>query len=164
MNFTRVIWVTITCLLSVASFRVGIHYGLQQFEIVDSPGKAFMIAAHLKKIKNGKIDFIEKRLESNLTDELINYGKYLDHGKPWLFWPYDMEKFEDFFGNTRVNKEFIEEAISYRRANPIQMPYVLSNCTGEKDNEDFCKLIFKRLFYYDKAMSADSREDIGWVK
>lgn len=146
------IWIALLLLFSTASFKFGIEYGIYQHQITDSSYKAFLAASQLKKIDENEYGLIKAIQQSKLTDEIINYGKYLDHGKPWLFWPRTSEALYSLNVGSMSREEYMKKAIIYRKNHPVKMRYDLSQCTGGNEKSDFCKMALKQQSYYDLAM------------
>jgi hypothetical protein len=149
------LWVTLLLIVGIASFKLGIYTGLYQFQLYDSPYKAFMAASQLKLLENQQLNLIKSIQEPRLTEEIVNYGKSLEHGNSWLLWPYfkdDDYYLSELFGDRPSREEFMKKAISYRRTHPIDFPYDLSECNGKNKNEEPCKTVLDIKLYYDKAM------------
>jgi hypothetical protein len=115
-----------------------------------------MAATQLEKIQNKETAIVETIQQNRLTEEIINYGKFLDHGIPWLLWPENIMNNSDLFDKPPSRKEFMEKAIAYRRNNPIEFPYDLTKCEGNNRKEEPCKTFLKINFYYKKAMGMNN--------
>jgi hypothetical protein len=48
-----------------------------------------------------------------LNNEIANYGRFIETGKPWILWPY--------IGSSDREK-FIRRAVKYRIENPYEIP------------------------------------------
>ncbi len=140
-------------LFGLVSFRIGIQYGVYQQRIIDSPNKAFVATVQLQHLDKEKYDLIRAIQKNILTNEIINYGKYLDHGKPWIFWPYTPNESDDITGIKKTPDEYIKMSLRYRKEQEFQMPIDLSMCTDDYKKSDLCKRIIENQSYYDKAIS-----------
>jgi len=154
------LWIVLLIIVSIASFILGATTGIYQFELYDSPYKAFLAAALLEKLEKQNITFIKLVQESKLTDEIVKYGeclnydKYLGYVIPWLIWPYSSHQMSDLLGPSLPREEFIKKAINYRRIHPIEYPYDVSICAGDNKDEEFCEYVLRKKKYYDNAMQS----------
>jgi hypothetical protein len=127
--------ITFILILILAALKLGIHIGVYQFQLYDSPYKAFVASKQLEKLKSQEQALVKAIQNEKLTKEIINYGKFCDHGFSWILWPLTNNKTNELFEEAPSRKEFIQKAIKYRKNNPVEFNHDLSDKT-----------------YYDKAI------------
>lgn len=106
----------------------------------------------LTQIENDQVDRVKTYHEISLTDELINSGRYLTHGKPYSIVTIDSLKEHEDIIPKQQREFFLQKAVEYRKLKPIEWPYNMSACTGENIDE-FCKHVLMKKKYYDKSMN-----------
>lgn len=149
------IWFTILVLTAVVFFKVGVYVGIYQFELHDTPFKAFMAAKQLELIESKKYSFMKSIQEDKLTKEIVNYGKLLEHGMPWMLWPHNSSNPAEYLVEAPSREEFMKKAIQYRKSHPIEFPYNLSECTEENMPENHCMDMLEFKTYYDKGIEGN---------
>ena len=153
------LWIAILIIVGIASFKLGFTTGIYQFELYESPPKAYMAAMHLESIDNKRYNRIKIVQQNNLTHEIVKYGeslnydKYFDYVMPWLLWPYNSHPMRDLIPSPS-REEFIKKAINYRRTHPIDWPYDLSQYTDENKDTEWYKNLLRKKQYYDSAMQS----------
>ncbi len=147
-----ILWVILIIVISVISFKAGIDFGNYQLTICDSPAKAFMAAKQLEMIDNKEYEKVKTIQQVRLTNEIVKYGRFLEHGTPSLLTPLYVWPLSNDFKSPNM-KEFIESAIEYRKANPIEPHFAASQeCIEEKPKSDLCKKIIELNVKYEKLL------------
>ena len=147
-----VLWPILLILTSIISFKIGIDFGIYQLTICDSPAKAFMAAKQLEMIENKEYDKIKTIQQVRLTDEIVNYGRFLDYGVPSLLTPLYVLPLSNDFKSPNM-REFIKTAINYRNTHPIEPHFAASiDCIEGKIKSEFCEEIIELNKKYQKIL------------
>ncbi len=144
-------------LFGAVMFRIGVQCGAWKFALVDSPYKAYIAAVNLQKLEREDYTFLKIMNEHSLTREITNYGLYLEHGKPWIFWPYPPDGRDGFPGSgSAVNspEHFIKFAIRLRKSRPVERDSLAELCRDRYKGSDFCVQAAERDAAYYRALSS----------
>jgi hypothetical protein len=94
-------WLVALVACAVAAGTIGFFAGVRaavwEHYLRDSSAKASVLTHELRILRAGKTDMLIEAKEAELDGEIYTFGRYLEEGRPWVFWPessaYDHDKY-----------------------------------------------------------------------
>ena len=122
------IFVTVLLLASAASFVFGARYGVYQHYLMNSSVEAALLTGELEAMRGSNLDLLIQGKEVELDGLLAIYGKFVEVGTPWLFWP-TSQVFD--------HQRYIRKVVIYRKQYPLVTPDPKIRAQAERVINDF---------------------------
>ena len=102
-------FLAVLLLASAASFVFGVRYGVYQNYLMNSSVEAALVTGELEALRGANLAPLIQAKEVELDGLLATYGKFIQVGSPWIFWP-----------ESRVfdHHDYIGKAVTYRMQYP----------------------------------------------
>jgi len=126
MNQTTKYTLVVTVALglgAVGGFFYGAKVGVEQFALLESSAKAFLLADELRSLRRGNTERLIPLKELYLDSEVLRFGEFRQKGHPWIFWLAGPPE--------REHAKWMRGVAAYRKEHPPFSPTLAEPKGGE---------------------------------